>query len=443
MDISVSPARAIEGIVKLPGDKSISHRYGILGAIAEGATTIHNYATGGDCQSTLRCVQALGATVERDGAKVIIHGGKLSQAADMLDAGNSGSTIRMLSGILAAQPFTTRIGGDESLSRRPMGRIMRPLREMGAVIEGSPLHGGATGGSASDAAQYPPLTIHGFLERGGRPLHGIDYTLPVASAQVKSCVLMAGLFAEGETIVREPVRTRDHTEIALRGFGADIEVRGKIIRLAPGARLTGQELMVPGDLSSATFFLVAALLMPEANLLIHHVGLNPTRSAVLDFLVSIGASIKVIDVQQSGGELIGDLRVRASKIQGGVIEGAMTAALIDEIPALAVLGAASVGGLVVRDASELRVKETDRIATLEANFKRMGVEIETTPDGFRIPGGQKFHAAQLNSAGDHRIAMAFAVAALAADGPCTIGGAESAGVSFPEFFSTLQEIARQ
>ncbi len=432
MDISVSPSRGIEGIVTLPGDKSISHRYGILGAIADGATTIHNYSTGADCQSTLRCVEALGAKIERDGSKVVIHGGRLSDsrinANDMLDAGNSGSTIRMLSGVLAAQPYTTRIGGDESLSRRPMGRIMRPLQEMGAFIEGT--------ARGTGESQYPPLTIH------GRPLHGIDYTLPMASAQVKSCILMAGLFAEGETIVREPVRTRDHTEIALRGFGADLEVNGKVIRLAPGAHLTGQELMVPGDLSSATFFLVAALLMPEANLLIHRVGLNPTRSALLDFLVGMGASIKVIDIQQSGGELIGDLRVRASKIKGGVIEGALTATLIDEIPALAVLGAASEGGLVVRDASELRVKETDRIATLEANFKRMGVAIETAPDGFRIPGGQKFHAAQLDSAGDHRIAMAFAVAALAADGPCTIGGAESAGVSFPEFFSTLQGIAR-
>jgi 3-phosphoshikimate 1-carboxyvinyltransferase len=438
MDISVSPAQAIDGIVNLPGDKSISHRYGILGAIAEGTTTIHNYATGGDCQSTLRCMQALGARVERDGAKIVIHGGQLTEPKEMLDAGNSGSTIRMLSGILAAQAFTSRIGGDASLSRRPMGRIIRPLREMGADIEGSALDGKAASGSPHDAAaQYPPLTIR------GRTLHGIDYTLPMASAQVKSCVLMAGLFAEGETIVREPVRTRDHTEIALRGFGADIEVQGKVIRLAPGAKLTGQELMVPGDLSSATFFLVAALLMKESNLLIHHVGLNPTRSALLDFLVAIGASIKVIDVQQSGGELIGDLRVRASKIKGGVIEGALTAALIDEIPALAVLGAASENGLIVRDAGELRVKETDRIATLEANFKRMGIEIESAPDGFRIPGGQKFHAAKLDSAGDHRIAMAFAVAALAADGPCTIGEAEAASVSFPEFYSTLQEITRR
>ena len=357
----------------------------------------------------------------------MVQGGALREPAGDLDAGNSGSTIRMLSGILAAQPFTSRIGGDASLSRRPMGRIMKPLAEMGAAIE------------ARDS-QYPPLTI-----RGG-PLHGIDYTLPVASAQVKSCVLLAGLFAQGDTVVREPVRTRDHTEIALREFGAEIESAKRVITLRAGARLTGRELTVPGDLSSAAFFLVAALLMPEANLVIHGVGLNPTRSALLDFLVSMGAPVKVIDVQQTGGELIGDLRVRASKltggVTGGVIEGSLTAALIDEIPALAVLGAASEGGLTVRDAAELRVKETDRIATLEANFRRMGVEIETSPEGFHIPGRQKFHAAEIDSAGDHRIAMAFAVAALAADGPCAIHEAESAGVSFPEFFSIIRQIAQ-
>jgi len=237
------------------------------------------------------------------------------------------------------------------------------------------------------------------------------------------------------------VRTRDHTEIALTEFGAEIEVHQRVIKLTAGARLTGRELVVPGDLSSATFFLVAALLMPEASLVIHNVGLNPTRSALLDFLTGLGASIKVIDVKQSGGELIGSLRVRASKIKGGVIEGALTAGLIDEIPALAILGASSEGGLVVRDAAELRVKETDRIAAIESNLQRMGVSIETTPDGFHIPGGQRFRAAEIDPVGDHRIAMAFAVAALAADGPSTIQGAESAGVSFPEFFSTLREIA--
>ena len=427
MNEIVAPAKSIDGAITLPGDKSISHRYGMLGGIAEGVTTIHNYSTGEDCQSTLACMAALGTRIDRVEGKVTLHGGTLREPAEALDAGNSGSTIRMLSGILAAQAFTTRIGGDESLSRRPMDRVIRPLAEMGARIEGHQLPG--RNGS------FPPLTIH------GQPLHGIDYTLPMASAQVKSCVLFAGLFAAGDTIVREPVRTRDHTEIALQEFGADIEIHQRVIKLAAGAHLTGRELVVPGDLSSAAFFLVAALLMPAANLVIHNVGLNPTRSSLLDFLTAAGASIKVIDVKQSGGELIGSLRIRASKIEGGVIEGALTAALIDEIPALAVLGAASTGGLVVRDASELRVKETDRIAAIESNLRRMGVAIETAPDGFRIPGGQAFHAAEIDSAGDHRIAMAFAVAALAADGPCTIQGAESASVSFPEFFSTLREIA--
>ncbi|MGD1091135.1 MAG: 3-phosphoshikimate 1-carboxyvinyltransferase [Bryobacteraceae bacterium] len=423
MNETVSPAKAVAGFITLPGDKSISHRYGMLAAIAEGTSTISNYSTGADCQSTLGAMQALGARIERQHGKVIIQGGFLRQPDADLDAGNSGSTIRMLSGILAAQRFESRIGGDESLSRRPMGRIIKPLTEMGAFIE--PRDG-----------QYPPLLIH------GTPLHGIDYTLPVPSAQVKSCVLLAGLFAAGDTVIRETIRTRDHTEIALREFGAEIETRQRVIHLSEGAHLTGRELSVPGDLSSATFFLVAALLMPDADLVIHHVGLNPTRSALLDFLMSMGASIKVLDLHESGGELVGDLRVRTSRVSGGVIEGAMTAALIDEIPALAVLGAASDGGLTVRDASELRVKETDRIATLELNFRRMGIEIETAPDGFHIPGRQRFHAAELDSAGDHRIAMAFAVAALAADGPCIIEGAGAAAVSFPEFFSTLREIVQ-
>jgi len=421
---TVSPARAIEGIITLPGDKSISHRYGMLAAIAQGRSTIANYSTGADCQSTLACMAALGAKIDRKNGSITIEGGSLQEPPGLLDAGNSGSTIRMLSGILAAQPFTSRIGGDESLSRRPMARIIVPLKEMGARIE------------ARDQ-KFPPLTIH------GGPLRGIDYQLPMASAQVKSCVLLAGLFAQGDTIVREPVRTRDHTEIALREFGAEVEIDKRTIRLRAGARLNGRELVAPGDLSSACFFLVAVLLLQESSLVIHGVGLNPTRSALLDFLVSMGAKITVLEVHQVGGELIGDLRVASSPVTGGVIEGALTAALIDEIPALAVLGASSTHGLTVRDAGELRVKETDRIATIEAGFRQMGVQIETNPEGFHVPGGQRFHAAEINSAGDHRIAMAFAVAALAADGPCVIEGAESASVSFPEFFGTLRQITRR
>jgi 3-phosphoshikimate 1-carboxyvinyltransferase len=429
MDQTVFPARAIEGIVTLPGDKSISHRYGMIAAIAEGRSSIANYATGADCQSTLACMQALGAKVERQADGItVIEGGALRKPAGDLDAGNSGTITRMLTGILAGQPFDSRIIGDESVSGRPVDRVTKPLALMGAQID---LRDG----------RYPPIQIH------GRPLHGIEYTPPVASAQVKSCVLLAGLFASGETVVHEPVRTRDHTEIALGEFGADIEVIGKTIRLQgltkDGPKLTGRELVVPGDLSSACFFLVACFLMKQADLVIHGVGLNPTRSSLLDFLVGMGASIRVVNVQQIGGELIGDLRVKTSKITGGVIEGALTAALIDELPALAVLGAVSEGGLIVRDAAELRVKETDRIATVEAGLKRMGVEIETAPDGFRIPGKQTFHAAEIESAGDHRIAMAFSVAALAADGPCLIKDAGAAAVSYPAFFDTLEQIAKR
>jgi 3-phosphoshikimate 1-carboxyvinyltransferase len=420
----ISPARAVSGAVLLPGDKSISHRYAMLAAIAEGATKIANYSSGADCQSTLACVRALGAGVEKNNGVVHIEGRGLEglHAPDaMLDAGNSGSTIRMLSGILAAQSFVTSIGGDESLSHRPMERIMKPLAQMGARIE-------------AHANRFPPLTIH-----GGK-LHAMEYTPPMASAQVKSCVLLAGLFAEGRTTVHEPVRTRDHTELALREFGADVEIERRSITVTGRPRLQGCELRVPGDLSAAAFFLVAALIVPESSLTIHGVGLNPTRSALLDFLAEMGAQIKILDVTSAGGELMGDVLIRKSRIVGGLLEKERAAALIDEIPVLAVLGAASDEGLVVRDASELRVKETDRIATIAENFKRMGLAITVHEDGFDVPGRQSFHAAELDSFGDHRIAMAFSVAALAADGPCTMLGADAASVSFPEFFATLQRV---
>ncbi|HEX6896251.1 MAG TPA: 3-phosphoshikimate 1-carboxyvinyltransferase [Bryobacteraceae bacterium] len=421
----IFPAHTIDGAIELPGDKSISHRYGMLGAIAEGTTRITNYSRGADCQSTLGCMRALGIAIEPRDEVVHIEGRGLeglAEPAGMLDAGNSGSTIRMLSGILAAQPFLTRIGGDESLSRRPMDRIMNPLREMGACIEAS-------------ENRFPPLAIR------GTKLHPIEYTLPVASAQVKSCVLLAGLFAEGKTIVHEPVRTRDHTELALQGFGAELEVQGRSITLAGRPRLHGCDLHVPGDLSAAAFFLVAALIVRESSLTIYNVGLNPTRTALLDFLAGMGAQIKVLDVRASGGELTGDILVRKSRVRGGLLEKAQTAALIDEIPVLAVLGATSEDGLTVRDASELRVKETDRIATIADNFARMGLKIDVRQDGFDVPGRQTFHAAELDSFGDHRIAMAFSIAALIGDGPSVVNGAESASVSFPDFFGTLRRVA--
>jgi 3-phosphoshikimate 1-carboxyvinyltransferase len=396
----------------------------MLASLAEGTSKIRNYSTGADCQSTLGCMRALGIEIDA-GEEMALHGkglDGLSEPAAMLDAGNSGSTIRMLAGILAAQPFVSSIGGDESLSRRPMQRIMTPLAEMGAKIE------------ARDG-KYPPLTI-----KGG-PLHAIDYKLPMASAQVKTCVLFAGLFAPGRTSVVEPMRTRDHSELALREFGVEVTNNGGVISVDGRAHLKPLDLYVPGDLSSAAFFLVAAQMVKESDVTILGVGLNPTRSSLLDFLAGAGVNIKILDVQQTNGELIGSLRVRKSRVRGGRIDGALAAALIDEIPVLAVLGAMSEEGLSVHDASELRIKETDRIATIEENFRRMGVSIETRPDGFDVPGRQQFHAAELSSFGDHRIAMAFAVAALAADGPCSIQDADAASVSFPDFFGTLQRIA--
>ena len=422
---TVRPAGLLSGVAVLPGDKSISHRYAMIAALAEGPSKILHYSSGADCHSTLGCVRSLGIAVDEEGTTVTIHGQGLNgwkAPEHALDAGNSGSTIRMMSGLLSAQSFDSRIFGDESLSRRPMGRVMKPLAEMGARIE------------ARDG-QYPPLLIH------GAPLRAIDYTLPVASAQVKTCVLFAGLFAEGETIVREPLRTRDHTEIALREFGAEISVKQRVITLPGRPILTGRELIVPSDLSSAAFFLVAGLLIPGSHIVIQNVGLNPTRTALLDFLLGIGAVIRILRIESVNGEPIGDIEVRYAPVRGGVIESEMAAALIDEIPVLAVLGAASDEGLIVRDAGELRVKETDRIATVADNFRRMGIEIEVTPDGMKIPGKQTFRAAEFDSFGDHRIAMAFAVAALRASEPSTIDNAEAASVSFPEFWNILEGLS--
>lgn len=426
MEKRISPAGPLSGAIALPGDKSISHRYAMIASLAEGPTRVLNYSTGADCHSTLACLRALGIEIEGQGTELTIHGRGLDglrPPAGDLDAGNSGSTIRMLSGILAAQPFRSRIFGDESLSRRPMQRIMTPLAKMGGRV------------SARDG-KFPPLAIEGGA------LTPIEYELPVPSAQVKTCVLFAGLFAEGETTVIEPVRSRDHTEIALREFGADLTVeRGRIL-LRGRAKLEGREVAIPSDISSAAFFIVAALLIPGSRLTIHGVGLNPTRSALLDLLAGMGAKIRIPQLESQNGELVGDIMVEHSRLRGGTVSGAMTAALIDEIPVLAVLGAATEEGLTVRGASELRVKETDRIATVIENLKRMGVLAEELPDGLIVPGKQKFRAARFNSFGDHRIAMAFAVAALAGDGESVIEGAEAASVSFPEFWEKVAQASR-
>ena len=422
----ISPATSVSGEIALPGDKSISHRYALIASIAEGVTRVRNYSTGADCRSTLGCVRALGIEVAGEGTEFTIEGrglGGLRAPAGDLDAGNSGSTIRMLSGILAAQPFRSRLFGDESLSRRPMGRVMDPLAKMGAHI-------------TAREGKFPPLEID------GAPLHPIEYRLPVPSAQVKTCVLFAGLFADGVTAVEEPVRSRDHSEIALREFGAELRVERGRIELTGRPRLEGRELTVPSDLSSAAFFIVAALLIPGSELTIRGVGLNPTRSALLDLLVGMGANLRIPQLESRNGELVGDIVVRHSALKGGTVEGALTAALIDEIPVLAVLGAATEEGLTVTDAAELRVKETDRIRTVVDNLRLMGVAAEELPDGLVVPGRQKFRAAEFDSHGDHRIAMAFAIGALAGDGRSTIHGADAASVSFPEFWDTLARVAR-
>jgi len=424
------PARSVQGHLSLPGDKSISHRYAMLAAVADGRSVLDNYSTGADCASTLACLRSLGVPIDHNGSKVVIHGvglNGLKAPNAPLDAGNSGSTIRMLSGILAGQPFVSELRGDESLTKRPMKRIMTPLEQMGARIE-------------AREGNFPPLRID------GGNLKAIHYDLPVPSAQVKTAVLFAGMYAQGWTAVREPLPTRDHSEIALSGFGADVEVEGNEIRILGRPTLTGLDLTVPGDISSAAFFIAAALLLPGSELTIEGIELNPTRASLLDILRAMGADIEILDRRDEHGEPVGEILVRGpesaqgASLIGGVIQGAMTAAVIDEIPMLAILGATSADGLIIRDAAELRVKETDRIATVADNLGRMGVAVQVEPDGLRIPGGQIFRPAELESFGDHRIAMAFAVAALRASGESELRNADAASVSFPEFYDLLDEV---
>jgi 3-phosphoshikimate 1-carboxyvinyltransferase len=421
----IRPAKRLTGTVQVPGDKSISHRYAMLGAIAEGPSEIHFFATSADCQSTLDCLKELGVTIERRENVVSIQGAGLAglkPPQQALDAGNSGSTMRMLSGILAGQPFRTVIGGDASLSRRPMKRVIDPLTQMGARIRS------AEGG-------LPPLEIQGGA------LHPIRYELPVASAQVKTAVLFAGLYAEGETTVVEPLATRDHTEIALEQMGAEIGRHQRTIAVRGRAGLEGKKLYVPGDISSAAFFLVAGLLVPESNLVIRNVGLNPTRTAILDVLASMGGRVKILNVEMLNGELLGDLHVEAGSLQGGEIPGELVPGLIDELPVLSVLGTQADQGLTFHGAAELRVKESDRIAVVAANLRRMGAEVEEFPDGLRVAGRQKLRGAEIDTQGDHRIAMAFATAGLVAEGTTVIRDSACVDVSFPEFFETLERVA--
>ncbi len=424
--VVVRPARNIAGALRLPGDKSISHRYAMLAAIAEGTTRLENFSTGADCASTLGCLAALGTKWERNENAVLIHGAgpKLQSPASRLHCGNSGSTMRMLSGILAGQEFTSELGGDESLSQRPMARIIAPLEAMGAKI------------SAENGGR-PPLRIV------GTHLNSIDYKMPVASAQVKSALLLAGLFAEGETRVEEPVRTRDHGELALRAFGAEVVQHGNQARISGGQKLHAIEAEIPGDLSTAAFFLCAAALFPGSRLLISDLLMNPTRARLLDILILLGVGIVIADLKDQHGELVGAVEVDGRDLRGATIANADTAALIDEIPVLAAIAPYTTNGIEVRDARELRVKESDRITSIVTNLRAMGAEVEELEDGLKIPGGQKLHGAEIDSFGDHRIAMAFAVAALRAEGETTIRRADAAVISCPGFFAALEALSER
>jgi 3-phosphoshikimate 1-carboxyvinyltransferase len=423
---TISPGGTIDGVVELPGDKSISHRYALIAALAEGRSEILNYSTAADCRSTLGCLRRLGVETDLTRERLRISGqglGGLQAPRRSLDAENSGTTIRMLAGVLAGQSFTSTLTGDASLRSRPMRRVVEPLRKMGAEIRAH----------HDDCA---PLEI-----RGGA-LHSIDYTLPIPSAQVKSAILLAGLYADGVTTVREAVRTRDHTELALREFGATIESLNKSVRIHPRPKLEARQLIVPGDLSSGVFFIAAALIVPDSALILHNVGLNPTRTRVLDFLISIGAAIHLAAVQLRDGELIGDISVRHSALAGGEISGAHAAEMIDELPMLAALGPFTEKGIEIHGAQELRVKESDRIATISTGLRRMGARVEEFSDGLRVEGRSagKLRGAKVEPAGDHRIAMALAIAALGAQGDTVIRHADCVGVSFPEFFVILERL---
>ncbi len=422
----ISPGGTVDGVIELPGDKSISHRYAILAALAEGTSEIQNYASAADCRSTLECLRGLGIGIESSEGRVRIAGKGLDGLREprrALDAENSGSTMRMLAGVLAGQRFTSKITGDDSLRKRPMRRVIEPLRQMGAEIR-------------SQDGDRAPLEI-----RGGE-LRAIDYTPPTPSAQVKSAVLLAGLYAEGITTARETIQTRDHTEVALREFGAVIDGGRGAIRIHPRPKLTARQLVVPSDLSTAVFLIGATLVLPGSSLMLHNVGLNPTRARVLDFFNSIGASVRVATVQMRNGELVGDVSVRYAPIEGGTISGSQVAEMIDELPMLAALGPYTEKGIEIHDAQELRVKESDRIAALAEGLRQMGARVEEFPDGLRVEGRSagKLRGAKVDPRGDHRIAMALSVAALGAEGDTTIRDAECVAVSFPEFYSTLDKL---
>ncbi len=421
----INPVSSMKGELTVPGDKSISHRSIMLGSIAEGTSRIHGFLTGADCISTMSCFRAMGVEILQDGTEVTVHGAGLhglKAPADILDCGNSGTTTRILSGLLAGQGFDTVLTGDESIRRRPMKRIMEPLTLMGADI------------SSREGNGCAPLVIKGSA------LHGIRYSSPVASAQVKSCILFAGLYAEGETSVTEPTLSRNHTELMLQGFGADISSEGTTASLRPGRKLYAREIEIPGDISSAAYFLGAGLIVPDSSLLVKNVGINPTRAGLLEVLEAMGADLSLENRRTATGEPVADIRVRTSLLHGTEIGGALIPRLIDELPLIAVLASRAEGQTVIKDAAELKVKESDRILLVTNGLKAMGADITATEDGMIIKGPAKLHGAPIESAKDHRIAMSFAVAALAAEGDTDIKDAECVRISYPGFYETLKSL---
>src|ERR1700722_17508514 len=425
---TIRPARTFQGSVTVPGDKSISHRYALLAGLAEGTTRLSNFSTGADPHSSLGCMEALGAKVVHNADKTIEvtgTGGFFLQPTTALDCGNSGSTMRMLAGLIASHPHTFTLIGDHSLTLRPMERIRKPLMQMGAKID---LVDG-----------HAPVTIH------GGPLNAISFDTPIPSAQVKTAVLFAGLQANGTTSLTESIRTRDHSEHALRAFGATLTRTDEKLSIPGGQKLKAIDATIPGDLSSAAFFLCAPLLFPDSNLILDSIGMNPTRASLLDVITALGGKIKVLNVEEHHGELIGAIQVNgpAAGPRGMHIGGALSAQIIDELPVLAAIAPYTSDGITIRDAKELRVKESDRIALVAKNLKAMGATFTEHEDGLEIPGNQQLHGADIDSGSDHRIAMAFAIAALRADGDTEIHGAEAAAISFPEFFTHLDTLCQR
>ena len=426
MNMNITKSSGLRGELAIPGDKSISHRAIMFGALADGTTEITNFLQGADCLSTISCFRAMGVDIENHTDRVIIHGvglHGLKVPEQMLDVGNSGTTTRLISGILAGQPFTSTLNGDASIQKRPMKRIMDPLTQMGANIRSLNNNGCA------------PLEI-----RGGS-LHGIHYQSPVASAQVKSCILLAGLYADDVTSVTEPVLSRNHTELMLSGFGASITSVGTTATIEPEPQLHGQKIAVPGDISSAAYWIAAGLAVPNSELLLKNVGINPTRDGILRVVEAMGADITRENVHTVSGELVCDLIVRSSSLHGTTVSGELIPTLIDEIPVIAVLACFADGETVIKDAQELKVKESNRIDTVVEGLLAMGADAIATDDGMIIRGGKPLHGATIDSHLDHRIAMSFAIAGLMCDPPTTILNADSVEISYPDFYESLHKIS--